>query len=391
MSWLDRFFASRNYGSMQYNGAVMPPEPNFNFAGSGVTVTDDPSNLRTTITIAAGATITFGGDLSGTDSSQTVNKIKGTMITTAGGALPVGAVLRTTAVGTADWGPVNLADADAVDGILSTPNGGTNLSTIGLEGELLSTNGAGSALEYRPYFCPFPTAEQAATGMIRVSDQGTVPVIVGLSSGVDYSGLKFSAAGSTWTYGDAALYTQENCFDWRMTNAYGMTVQMTNTFTFNDVVTGLTTDLTQISQVLAANYTNTNSAGGTLTTLTFNAADGEVWFLEFRGTIQCSSTGGLKFAIHAPAGSVCEGAIHGQLGTGLNTYGSIRITDSATPTYVGAFSAVATTPQGLWGQARIKLVGNGGAITIGCRPVTNTQTATLFAGFYLRARRATEV
>ncbi len=63
-----------------------------------------------------------GGDLSGTLISQTVEKVKGTTITTAGGALAVGAVLRTTAVGTADWGQVNLADTDAVTGILPTGN-----------------------------------------------------------------------------------------------------------------------------------------------------------------------------------------------------------------------------------------------------------------------------
>jgi hypothetical protein len=77
---------------------------------------------------------TAGGDLTGTASNQTVAKIKGTTITTAGGSLPVGAVLRTTAAGTADWGAVNLADADAVTGSLPITN-----FAAGIDGYILST------------------------------------------------------------------------------------------------------------------------------------------------------------------------------------------------------------------------------------------------------------
>lgn len=80
---------------------------------------------------------TAGGDLTGTNISQTVAKINGTTITTAGGALSPGSVLRVTAVGTADWGQLNLADADAVTGSLPITNfaAGTNgyvLSTVSL-------------------------------------------------------------------------------------------------------------------------------------------------------------------------------------------------------------------------------------------------------------------
>jgi hypothetical protein len=71
---------------------------------------------------AGGSSFTAGGDLTGTTSSQTVAKVNGTTITTAGGALAVGAVLRTTAAGTADWGTLDLADADARTGILPAAN-----------------------------------------------------------------------------------------------------------------------------------------------------------------------------------------------------------------------------------------------------------------------------
>lgn len=84
---------------------------------------------------SGGSGFTAGGDLSGTETSQTVEKVKGTTITTAGGALPVGAVLRTTAAGVADWGTVNLADTDAVTGTLPVVRGGTNLTTGDLVGQ----------------------------------------------------------------------------------------------------------------------------------------------------------------------------------------------------------------------------------------------------------------
>lgn len=90
----------------------------------------NPSGTVTTIGFGGGG-FTAGGDLSGTSTSQTVDKIKGTTITTAGGALPVGAVLRTTAVGTADWGAVDLADTDAVTGTLPVNRGGTGITSLG--------------------------------------------------------------------------------------------------------------------------------------------------------------------------------------------------------------------------------------------------------------------
>lgn len=70
------------------------------------------------------------GDLGGTATSQTVNKVKGTTVTTAGGALPVGAVLRSTGVAAADWGPLDLSDADARTGTLPVANGGTGTTTL---------------------------------------------------------------------------------------------------------------------------------------------------------------------------------------------------------------------------------------------------------------------
>lgn len=120
-----------------------------NLVAPGATVTDDPANERTIIELpGGGGSFTAAGDLSGSSSSQTVEKVKGTTITTAGGALPVGAVLRTTAAGTADWGAVNLADTDAVTGTLPAANGGTGLSALGSPLQVLRTNAGGTAVEW---------------------------------------------------------------------------------------------------------------------------------------------------------------------------------------------------------------------------------------------------
>lgn len=67
-------------------------------------------------------TCSLAGDVEGRTGANTVNKIKGTTITTAGGALTPGSVLRATTVNAADWGQVDLADADAVTGILPRAN-----------------------------------------------------------------------------------------------------------------------------------------------------------------------------------------------------------------------------------------------------------------------------
>lgn len=89
-----------------------------------------------------GDTVTFSGDLSGPDEGpQVVERVKGTAITTAGGALAPGGVLRATGVATADWGPLDLADSDARTGVLPTANGGTGLSAAGSDGNVLTASG----------------------------------------------------------------------------------------------------------------------------------------------------------------------------------------------------------------------------------------------------------
>ncbi len=65
---------------------------------------------------------TMAGDVSGSTGASTVDAIRGTAVNSAGGALTTGTVLRVTGVAACDWGAVNLADTDAVTGVLPVTN-----------------------------------------------------------------------------------------------------------------------------------------------------------------------------------------------------------------------------------------------------------------------------
>lgn len=92
-----------------------------------------------------------GGDVTGTIGALTVGKVKGTTITTAGGALSTGAVLRVTAVGTADWGtldPTNTAAfaiaSEARGDVMYRGSAAWARLGAGTAGQALLTGGAGA-------------------------------------------------------------------------------------------------------------------------------------------------------------------------------------------------------------------------------------------------------
>jgi hypothetical protein len=116
--------------------------------------------------VSAWATVSGDVSVPTTAGVFRVDKINGTAVTTAGGALAVGGVLRVTGVAASDWGPLDLADSDAVTGLLAVTHiaPGTNGQFLGTVGgvatwtavtigsitpgaanTVLTTNGAGSA------------------------------------------------------------------------------------------------------------------------------------------------------------------------------------------------------------------------------------------------------
>ena len=84
----------------------------------------------------------LGGDLSGTTASATVAKLNGATISSAGGALTTGKVLRVTGASATDYGAVDLANSNAVTGVLPTGN----QASQSLGGSLGGTTSSGTVL-----------------------------------------------------------------------------------------------------------------------------------------------------------------------------------------------------------------------------------------------------
>jgi len=135
---------------------------------------------------------------------------------------------------------------------------------------------------------------------------------------------------------------------------------------------------------LAASFTTTSTTA-TSTALTFQVVAGEVWVVEIQATTQCSGTGGMKYAIAAPAGSTIEGWIRSST-SAVTTLSYQRVTAIGTLNST-ALHTVATTPA----PDVIKfclVAGATGAVTLQATSVTSGQTTTIFALSSLSARRA---
>lgn len=146
-------------------------------------------------------------------------------------------------------------------------------------------------------------------------------------------------------------------------------------------------EIGNVSQALNSNFTTT-LATAVSTALTVRVKNGEKWKIEFDGTVQCSSTGGVKFAIATPGGSTVEGWLDSST-SAITTLSKQRITAGNTLTGT-ATHTVATTP----GPDRIVATvtaGADGAITIQAASNTASQTTTIFAGATLKATRLTGV
>jgi len=139
----------------------------------------------------------------------------------------------------------------------------------------------------------------------------------------------------------------------------------------------------QLELSLAASFTTT-SDGATPTSLTFPVNDGEIWAIELECIAQCSSTGGVRYAVDAPGASAVVGWLDGTT-TDLSTKSLevIALPSTLTTTPVHTVAALPAPDRIV---ATITADGDGD-VTILAASNTNGQTTTIFAGAILRARR----
>jgi hypothetical protein len=140
-------------------------------------------------------------------------------------------------------------------------------------------------------------------------------------------------------------------------------------------------------RVLAANATTSVITRGDINAaFSITAAPFEVWEIEFEGSVQCSSTGGSRFAITAPAGSTVDGWLFSTASALATPSTPQRFTaiDTLSATAVHTVAAV-PAPDRI--RAVITVGATGGAIKPQFASNTAAQTTTIFAGASFRARK----
>jgi hypothetical protein len=83
-----------------------------------ILITNGAGATEWSTTIPGGLFPNLAGDANGSPGANTVDRIRGAAVGTAAGALVTGQSLRVTGVSTADWGPIDLANTNAITGLL---------------------------------------------------------------------------------------------------------------------------------------------------------------------------------------------------------------------------------------------------------------------------------
>lgn len=136
---------------------------------------------------------------------------------------------------------------------------------------------------------------------------------------------------------------------------------------------------------LTANFTTT-STSATSTALSFDIEANEVWVVDVQITAQCSSTGGVKYAVAAPTGATIEGWLYSST-SAITTLSYQRLTAIGTLTST-ATHTIATTPAPDVIRCVITNGATRGTVTIQAASGTSGQTTTIFSGSSLYAQRA---
>lgn len=139
-----------------------------------------------------------------------------------------------------------------------------------------------------------------------------------------------------------------------------------------------------VTAALVSNFTTT-AATATATLLSFNVGVNEVWIVDVQLTAQCSSTGGVKYAVAAPTGATIEGWVYSS-GAAILTLIYQRLTAIGTLTST-LVHTVATTPAPDMLRFTVTNGSTTGAVTVQAASGTPGQTTTIFAGASLTAHR----
>lgn len=139
-----------------------------------------------------------------------------------------------------------------------------------------------------------------------------------------------------------------------------------------------------VALTLASSFTTT-STSATSTALTFQVGPNEIWEVDCQLTAQCSSTGGVKYAIAAPSGATIEGWIYSST-SAILTFSYQRITAINTLNAT-ALHTVTTTPAPDIIRFTITNSSTAGAVTVQAASGTSGQTTTVFVNSSLHARR----
>lgn len=176
--------------------------------------------------VTFGGGFTAGGDLSGNATSQTVQKIRGTQIGTAGGTLVNGQILRVTDVDDADWGALDLANGSSVTGVLPAANQASQT----MDGDVSGSTGAAVVQKIRGV--QVQTAGGALQNGLILTTTGTgtadwVAPAAGFVAGGDLSGTlssqtvqkirgtQIGTAGGALTTGYVLKVTGAATADWQ--------------------------------------------------------------------------------------------------------------------------------------------------------------------------------